>query len=311
MQPWNIAHRGGALLSPENTLAAFADAVRRGCDGVELDVQLTQDEEVVVFHDYRLKPEISRDPDGQWIKPPCPLVKDLTFAQLRQFDVGRADPGSKYASNHPEVTWRDGECIPLLDEVIAVAKTSGAAFKLFVELKTSFAEPGLSALPEELTEKAVAVLREHHYLPHAVFVGFDWRGLIHAKRMAPDAKCWFTSMPFSWFRDGAPPLEDDPPAEPALQILRHWAREGTSPWAAGHDAVRHNGSIIAAIRAAGGDGWFPHWTDINAETVLEARTNGLKIGCWTVNDVTPMRALAPLGIDAICTDRPDLLGALA
>ena len=41
MHPWNIAHRGGAQLMPENTLAAFADALARGCDGVELDVQLT------------------------------------------------------------------------------------------------------------------------------------------------------------------------------------------------------------------------------------------------------------------------------
>ena len=40
---------------PENTLAAFADAMARGCDGVELDVQLTRDGVVVVHHDFRLK----------------------------------------------------------------------------------------------------------------------------------------------------------------------------------------------------------------------------------------------------------------
>jgi hypothetical protein len=41
MQPWNIAHRGGAGINPENTLPAFADAVARGCDGAELDVQVS------------------------------------------------------------------------------------------------------------------------------------------------------------------------------------------------------------------------------------------------------------------------------
>jgi glycerophosphoryl diester phosphodiesterase len=52
MQVWNIAHRGGAQLMPENTLAAFAEALARGCDGVELDVQLTRDGTAVVHHDF-------------------------------------------------------------------------------------------------------------------------------------------------------------------------------------------------------------------------------------------------------------------
>ena len=60
MRPWNIAHRGGAQSRPENSLAAFGYAATCGYDGVELDVQLTRDGEVVVFHDYRLKPDICR-----------------------------------------------------------------------------------------------------------------------------------------------------------------------------------------------------------------------------------------------------------
>ena len=51
MKPLNIAHRGGAGLMPEDSLAAFRDAVTRGCDGAELDVQLSKDGEVVVYHD--------------------------------------------------------------------------------------------------------------------------------------------------------------------------------------------------------------------------------------------------------------------
>ena len=56
MTALNIAHRGGAGLRPENTLAAFADAMARGCDGAELDVQLSADGVVVVHHDFRLNP---------------------------------------------------------------------------------------------------------------------------------------------------------------------------------------------------------------------------------------------------------------
>ena len=307
MRPWNIAHRGGALLRPENTLAAFADAVRRGCDGAELDVQLSRDGEVVVFHDYRLKPEICRDADGRWLVAPAPRIKNLSLAELRTFDVGRADPASDYAREHPDAAWRDDECIPTLDEVVAVAKTARAPFHLFVELKTSFSDRGAAALPEELAERTVAVLGAHHYLDRAVFVGFDWPGLIHAKKIAPDANCWFTTMPKSWFADGSPPPEDDPPSEPALQVLRYWAREGISPWAAGFDAAKYGGSILAAIAAAGGDGWFPMWVDATHDAVSEAHALALKVGVWTVNDPARMRTLAEQGIDAICTDRPDVM----
>jgi glycerophosphoryl diester phosphodiesterase len=311
MGPWNIAHRGGALLRAENTLAAFADAVRRGCDGAELDVHLSRDGEVVVHHDYRLKPELCRGADGKWLVPPAPRLKDLTLAGLRTFDVGRADPASAYAREHPKVSWQDDECIPLLEEVIAVAKTARERFLLFVELKTSFADRSESAVPEELAECAVAVLKEHDYLDRAVFVGFDWTGLVHIKKIAPEAQCWFTTMPESWFKDEVPPPEHEPPEEPALQMLRYWAREGISPWAAGHDAIRHGGLLIHAVKAAGGDGWNPMWVDIGEETVREARALGLKIGTWTVNNPDEMRWLASLGIDAICTDRPDVMKKVA
>lgn len=307
MRPWNIAHRGGAKLRPENTLAAFADAVLRGCEGAELDVQLSRDGEVVVHHDYRLKPALTRDANGHWLTEQTPRIKDLTRDELCRFDVGRADPQSTYSQDHAGVGWRDGECIPTLDEVIAVAKTARAPFRLFVELKTSFSDRESSAQPDALAERAVAVLKAHHYLDRAIFVGFDWAGLLHVKKIAPEAACWFTTLPQSWFRDGTPPPEDDPPAEAALQMLRYWAREGISPWAGGYDAVKYGGSIIAAIKAAGGDGWFPIHTDIDAQSVAEARSLGLKIGAWTVDDPAQMLALDTLGLDAVCTDRPDVM----
>jgi len=303
----NIAHRGGAGLFPENTLAAFRGAVALGCDGAELDVQLSKDGEVVVFHDYRLKPEIVRGSDGRFLTAPTPRVKDLSLAGLKKCDVGRAEKTSAYARAHPAVAAVDGERIPTLAEVVAVAKTADKPLRLFVELKTSFADRDLSADPIALAEAAVDVLGAADYLDRTVFVGFDWVGLLHASKIAPAAECWFTTLAESWFRPGTPPAVDDPPAEPALQMLRWWARTGTSPWAAGHDAVNHGGSIRRAIQAAGGQGWFPTFSDVTPDAVAEARALGLKVGAWTVDDPAEMRRLAALGLDAICTDRPDLL----
>lgn len=309
MRPWNIAHRGGAGLAPENTLAAFRDAVARGCDGAELDVQLSRDGEVVVFHDYRLKPEICRDA-GVWIRKPTPLIKDLTLDELRSYDVGRADPASDYAGAHSTVTPRDGERIPTLDEVVAIAKVAAKPFTLFVELKTSFSEREVSADPQALAEVTLAVLKRQDYLARTILVGFDWPGLLHAKKIAPEIACWFTTMAQSWFLDRPVPPVDDPPSAASLVVLRHWADTGTSPWAGGYDAVRYGGSILKAIAAAGADGWFPYHRDATAAAVAEARALGLKVGAWTVDEPDDMRALAARGLDALCTDRPDVLNAV-
>jgi glycerophosphoryl diester phosphodiesterase len=310
MRPWNIAHRGGAALKPENTLAAFADAVARGADGAELDVQLTRDGEVVVFHDNRLKPDICRDGNGEWLVRPTPKIVDLTFAELRTYDVGRARPGSPYAAAHPNLVPVDGERIPLLSEVVEIAKRAAKPFHLFVELKTSFVDHSLSAPPDVLAEATIGVLKAHDYLDRTILVGFDWPGLLHATKVEPRARCWFTTLAQSWFRDERPPAEDDPPAQPALDMLRHLARNGQSPWAGGFDAVKYGGSILKAIKAAGGEGWFPYFPDATDAAVAEARSLGLKVGAWTVDEPADMHALMARGLDALCTDRPDVLGAM-
>ncbi|HEY2070116.1 MAG TPA: glycerophosphodiester phosphodiesterase family protein [Rhizomicrobium sp.] len=303
--PWNIAHRGGAGLRPENTLAAFADAIARGCDGAELDVQLSSDGKLVVFHDFRLKPALCRGADGKYLVAPTPKVSELTLEALETYLIGEPDPASDYARLHPDVITAEHERIPLLAEVIELAKLSPKPFHLFVELKTSFADRSMSAAPEQVAEETVRVLRDGDWLENSVLVGFDWPGLLHAKKIEPSVQCWFTTLAQSWFGATPPPPEDDPPADAALQVLRHWASTGTSPWAGGFDAVAHGGSIIKAIKAAGGDGWFPMYRDATPAAVAEARGLGLKVGAWTVDEPADMRAL--LDLDALCTDRPDKL----
>jgi glycerophosphoryl diester phosphodiesterase len=302
-----LAHRGGAALRPENTLTAFANAIALGADGAELDVQLTRDGQVVVFHDLRLTPDLCRDAGGRWLAPPTEAIVRLTHSELARYDVGRARPGSAYAREHPEMIPADGERIPLLAEVIELARATPKPFRLFIEMKASLADPNLSATPEALAEATVAVVKQMDYVERSAFIGFDWRGLLRAKAIEASAACWFSTRPRSWFEDGDPPPADDPPPLPALQMLRHWARTGTSPWAAGFDAINFDGSILEAIKAAGGDGCFSWRRDATEEMIGEAHALGLKVGAWMVNDSTEMRLLAAHGIDGICTDRPDVM----
>lgn len=76
------AHRGASAYAPENTLEAFLLAAEQGADGVELDVQLTKDGEMVVVHDE----EIDRVSDGSG------FVKDYTLAELKNLNFNKTHP---------------------------------------------------------------------------------------------------------------------------------------------------------------------------------------------------------------------------
>jgi len=85
----NIAHRGGARLAPEATIAAFQNAVDIGVDVLELDVHATSDGVVVCMHDH----EVDRTTDGTG------FIREMTFDELRQLDAAHrftTDGGETY-----------------------------------------------------------------------------------------------------------------------------------------------------------------------------------------------------------------------
>ena len=51
--------------------------------------------------------------------------------------------------------------------------------------------------------------------------------------------------------------------------------------------------------------WSPYYSELTAEALAEARSLGLKVVVWTVNEVGDMQAMARLGVDGIVTDYPD------
>jgi len=88
-KPLLFGHRGYVSLAPENTLASFQLCVEKGIPGVELDVQLCKSGELVIVHDANMKRVSGKDA----------LVKDLSFDELRDLDIG------------------DGQRVPLLSEL--------------------------------------------------------------------------------------------------------------------------------------------------------------------------------------------------
>lgn len=116
-----FAHRGASGYAPENTLAAFQLAMDLGAEGIELDVQMTSDKELVVIHDETL----DRTTNGKgW-------VKDHTIAQIKKLDA------SMGSTQYPDQT------VPTLDEVFALLEDTQMFIN--IEIKNSRVPyPGIS-----------------------------------------------------------------------------------------------------------------------------------------------------------------------
>ena len=123
--PLFIAHRGGAALAPENTMAAFTGAVERWeADVLEMDVRRTADGKVVVIHDAT----VDRTCDGRG------AVRDLPWSEVRSLDAGYRF--RDLAGGH---AFRGrGVRIPLLDQVLEAFPDT----RMNVEAKT----PGVAPL---------------------------------------------------------------------------------------------------------------------------------------------------------------------
>ncbi len=289
-----IGHRGAAGLAPENTLAAFHRACQIGVDGFELDVLITADRQVVVHHDFRLKPEITRTADGKWLaNNGRAAIKNLDLAELQAYDVGRLKPYTGYSQRYPDQPAVDGERIPTLREVILLLKNEcDRKTQIWVEIKTSPEEPEMTPAPEAVADAVVKILRKEKVSERAYILSFDWRVLVHVQKTAPE-------IPTVYLSHVGVRLNNIKPGQP-----------GPSPWMAGIDVDDYKGSIPQAVHAAKGRYWAPHFKYITAKLVQEAHRLGIQVFAWTPDSQSDMQRLVEIGVDGIITNRPDILKAV-
>ena len=156
MRPLIIAHRGASELAPENTLAAFRLARSLGADGIEFDVQVTKDKQLVVAHDYLtdLKSGVRGD------------IPDMTFDEVRRLDVG--------SWKAPEFA---GEKIPTPAEVLTLCK---GMKMIHVELK-----PYLGRNEDILVDKTLDAIVDAGVEDIAVVTSFHYDLLRKVKERMP------------------------------------------------------------------------------------------------------------------------------
>lgn len=282
-------HRGARGLAPENTLPAFAAALSLGVSTLELDTAITRDGVVVVSHDARLNPDITRGPDGRWLNPPTRAVRELTFDALGHYDVGRIKPGSEYSYLFPDQKRMDGVRMPTLAQVFALARSAGNADVRFnIEIKTSPEKPADTLAPEAYARALLELIERQGMSSHVIIQSFDWRALKAVQALAP-------SVPTSYLSS----------QQRFLDNIAAGKAEG-SAWTAGVQ-FRDQGSIPKMVKAAGGAIWSPYFPELSADLVKEAHALGLKVIPWTANKPEDMARLIDWGVDGMITDRPDFL----
>ena len=141
--PLVIGHGGASAVAPENTIAAFEQAIADGADGIELDLRLTRDDQLVVIHDASLE----RTTNGSG------AVRDRTLRELKRLDAG-GWRGPRFA----------GQRIQTLQEVLERFRDRA---RFWIELKGgSDRYPGIE-------ERVVSTIEIYDVLDRALVQSFD------------------------------------------------------------------------------------------------------------------------------------------
>jgi glycerophosphoryl diester phosphodiesterase len=289
-------HRGSRGLRPENTLPAFAHALAIGVDVIELDVGLTADGVVVVNHDQSLSALTTRDTAP--VRADDPLfpyvgkaVRDLTLAQIKTVDAGTRRP----SDTDPFVLTQlpiAGTRVPTLAEVCDLIAGLGAHTPdLAVEIKIDPSRPDHEVA--RLVEAAAEVVGSRGLMGRTRLLGFDWRVLGHARRLAPQVAA-------------------------RVALIEPETLETGSEWLAGLAAPGPTDALdgpawthlLTGAISAGATVLSPEHTLVRPELIGEAHRLGLAMTVWTVNEPAEMACLIEMGVDGIVTDYPDRLRAV-
>jgi len=238
-RPLILAHRGARMVLAENTMGAFMLGMEQGADGVELDVHLTRDRKVVVFHDDDLGRVGRKDL----------LTRNVTYEELRACNL------ASLVKNGPPQAGRVHA--PLLEEVLT---TLPAHAVINVELK------GNHAAPDGLEVEVLRTVARAGAESRVLYSSFNPLRCMRLRRMAPDAVVGLLHESGS-----------------AAHLRDLWWLPLIHPQAV------HPESVLCT-----------------AEYVQHARSLGLAIHVWTVNDPSEMVRLTQLGVDALITDVADV-----
>lgn len=263
-----IGHRGSRGFMPENTIPSMFKAIEDGANIIEIDLHVTKDNKIVVYHDASFNPEYTILPDGSEI--PAGERKKYTFYQMDYKDIRPFIIGRKFYPAFPQQQRVDSYA-PLLSELIDSVEAYTKAKKLppvgyLIEPKSSEKTDGIEQpAPEEFMRLMMAELKRFNLGKRMIIQSFDMRPLQVLHKKHPNVALGYLTG------------DAKATAEQNLNQL------GFAP-------TFYN----------------PHYSLVNEELVKKLHSKKIRITPWTVNTLTEMERLKALGVDGIITDYPNL-----
>lgn len=264
-------HRGARGLAPENTLPAFAEALRHGVTTLELDLAVSADSQLIVSHEPWFAHDISTAPDGQPIseaEEKHHLIYALPYAQIMRYDVGlRQHP--KFAQQRTQPAHK-----PTLAQVVQLAdsicKAGGLPpIQYNIEIKSQPEWDGRYTPPVAVFAQLVLAEVQHLGIAQRVCIqSFDTRALQACRRLAP------------------------------TQTLALLIENINSPQA-NLDAL----GFVPQV-------YSPYYKLVNPGLAQLCARKKMRLIPWTVNEEADMQALLRQGVDGLISDYPDRMASV-
>jgi glycerophosphoryl diester phosphodiesterase len=267
--PFSIqGHRGARGHFPENTIQGFLQAIAMGVNGIEMDVVISKDKQVVVSHEPWMNELFCLDPEGMPVEKNTRGQYNLyhmTYAEIASFDCGvNGNP------NFPEQK-KVSAVKPLLRDVIRsveafLQKDQLPGITYNIEIKS---EPELyqdfQPEPAEFVALVMAEIKQHKLKGDFYISSFDPAILQVVHQKHPDVQIGLL-------------VENSAALHENLKTL------GFKPGI-----------------------YSPYFQLINEELIAELHAQQIRLNTWTVNNTEDMKKLVELGVDGIITDYPDRL----
>lgn len=266
-----IAHRGARGAMPENSIPAMKKAIDQGANTLELDVHISKDNKVVVYHDASLNPDYTTTANGDEI--PKEKRKDYTLYKMNYEEIRKFDIGSKHYATFPQQQ-RVATYAPLLSELIdsveAYTKERKAPLVYYlVEIKSNEKTDGIEQpVPEEYMEILMDVLNQKKLGKRLLIQSFDMRPLkvLHAKH--PGLSLGFLT------------------SDKTKNFTENLGLLGFTPFF-----------------------YNPNYLLVTDQLINECHGKKIKITPWTVNEEADIKRLKKMGVDGIISDYPDRISA--
>jgi glycerophosphoryl diester phosphodiesterase len=296
-------HRGQRGLVVENILPSFISALEGGVDAVELDLHLTKDQHVIIYHDYHISNKLCMYEDGREIIEPL-LLKSLTLSEIKSFSCG-----SIKSNEFPRQSLQPGCSIPTLKELFdAVGQHPlGKTLKFNLEIKRDTDNPENSFPPEFLAQRVIEVVKLYNMDDRVAYSSFDFEVLDHVRRI--DGNCQIGVLqeaPLSFIElvDKAHRLSAQivsPPFEVLRSIDDVKLLQGLTT-VDGNTMVTPSMSPVKEPLSSA-----PQDATVTGRIAIKRR----RVVVWTANDEAAWKHLIHIGVDGIITDYPnDLIAYL-